>query len=220
MEYIEYTNIGRRITNQDFVQSEFWGDNSASFIVADGMGGYEEGGLAARVVAKTILECLKNGADVKSSVLQASKNLLKTSTEIGVKKMGCCIAGILITNLIANVFWSGDSRVYIIREVMLLYVSEDHSLVAKLEKHHTLSYSQRERYSNIVCQAIMGAVTDYVEEKVIELLPGDEIFICTDGIYKQYEIVSFINLIQSNNFDLQSHNEDFADNHSFIYVKI
>ena len=94
MRIIEYSNIGRRAQNQDFVLSKEIGENKAIYIVADGMGGYSDGDIAAKIAAEEIANHIAKGKTIPESVLDANAELSKTIRERGVSKMGCCFAGI------------------------------------------------------------------------------------------------------------------------------
>ena len=219
MKYFEYSNIGNRTSNQDFVLSTCTEQNNSSFIVADGMGGYQEGALAAKIVAEVTLENLNKGFDIAYAIGKANEKLSLIKEKLSVQKMGCCIAGIQIKDNIGHIFWCGDSRVYLFRNKELLFKTEDHSLIAKLEKQNKLTSIQKRRYEHVVYRAIMGEETDIVDEREVILFPDDEIFICSDGIYKKFEVLSLLNLMEREDFDLTEHNTKFEDNHSFIYIR-
>ena len=59
-QIIEYSNIGCRNQNQDFVLSKTIGENKGIYIVADGMGGYSDGDLAAKIAAEQISNNILN----------------------------------------------------------------------------------------------------------------------------------------------------------------
>ena len=220
MRIIEYSNIGRRAQNQDFVLSKEIGENKAIYIVADGMGGYSDGDIAAKIAAEEIADHIAKGKTIPESVLDANAELSKTIRERGVSKMGCCLAGIEVDGNSGNIFWIGDSRVYLYRNGQQIYVTQDHTMIAEMEKHGKVTYSQRERYGHIVSRGFMGSPKDIADVSKIELKDGDEIVICSDGLHKSLPIDVLLEMINTDTLALQDRNEDFDDNHSFIYVKI
>ncbi len=220
MKIIKYSNIGRRAQNQDFVLSKEIGENKALCIVADGMGGYSDGDIAAKIAAEEIANRIVQGKSIQDSVLEANVELNRTIRERGVSKMGCCFAGIEIDGYIGNVFWIGDSRVYQFRNGQQIYVTQDHTMIAEMEKHGKVTYSQRERYGHIVSRGFMGSPTDIADVSKLELKPGDEIVICSDGLHKSLPVDVLVEMINTDTLALKDRNEDFDDNHSFIYVKI
>ncbi|MCI9030056.1 MAG: serine/threonine-protein phosphatase [Muribaculaceae bacterium] len=220
MRIIEYSNIGRRAQNQDFVLSKEIGENKAIYIVADGMGGYSDGDIAAKVAAEEIANHIAKGKTIPESVLDANAELSKTIRERGVSKMGCCFAGIEVDGYIGNIFWIGDCRVYLFRDGKQIFVTQDHTMITEMEKHGKVTYSQRERYGHIVSRGFMGSPKDIADVSKLELKPGDEIVICSDGLHKSLPIDVLVDMINKDTFALKDRNDDFDDNHSFIYVKI
>ena len=59
MKIFQYTNKGSREVNQDFVIHGSLPDNSAVFVVADGMGGYSDGATASKVVSEAIYDFIE-----------------------------------------------------------------------------------------------------------------------------------------------------------------
>ena len=220
MRIIEYSNIGRRAQNQDFVLSKEIGENKAIYIVADGMGGYSDGDIAAKIAAEEIANHIAKGKTIPESVLDANAELSKTIRERGVSKMGCCFAGIEVDGYIGNIFWIGDCRVYLFRDGKQIFVTQDHTMIAEMEKHGKVTYSQRERYGHIVSRGFMGSPKDIADVSKFELKPGDEIVICSDGLQKSLPSDGLVDMINKDTFALKDRNDDFDDNHSFIYVKI
>lgn len=220
MIIIEYTNIGRRAQNQDFVLSKKIGGSKALYIVADGMGGYSDGSIAAKIAAEEIANFIIQGKSIPESVLNANAELSRAIRERGVSKMGCCFAGIEVDGYIGNIFWIGDCRVYQFRNGQQIYVTQDHTMIAEMEKHGKVTYSQRERYGHIVSRGFMGSTEDTAEEHKILLLPGDEIMLCSDGLHKTMPIDVLLEMIHLGTLDLKDRNKNFDDNHSFIYIKV
>lgn len=66
----------------------------------------------------------------------------------------------------------------------------------------------------------MGSPKDIADVSKLELKPGDEIVICSDGLHKSLPIDVLVDMINKDTFALKDRNDDFDDNHSFIYVKI
>lgn len=103
-QVIAYSNIGCRHQNQDVVLSKELGENKGLYIVADGMGGYSDGDLAAKIAAEHISKNILNGDSIKTAVLKANNELHRTIFERGVSKMGRCLVGVYICQNIGYVF--------------------------------------------------------------------------------------------------------------------
>jgi len=219
MKVFKYTNIGSREVNQDYIISHSFSDNLSLHLVADGMGGLPCGEIASEIVGKSFLEGIGNGMTLEDVTSLASCKIVSERNNIGIAKMGSTVAGVLLDNMDAKIFWAGDSRVYVFRNNSVIYQTEDHSMVNELAKTRNLSFDERKKYSNIVTRSIMGD-NDCVDTSMIPLLTGDEILICTDGLYKECSVEYIAESIRTNHFDIDKHNDRFEDNHSLIYIAI
>ena len=64
----------------------------------------------------------------------------------------------------------------------------------------------------------MGNADDKVDHDSLDLCLGDEILICTDGMYNDCPIDYLIESIRTNNLDIEKQNNSFMDNHHlYIY---
>lgn len=220
MEVFKYTNTGCRELNEDYVVSKDFGNDISLHLIADGMGGYEYGELASKVVGDSYVLAISNNMDILEATKVASQNLHKEKLSLGVQKMGCTVAGVLIHDMTMTAFWAGDSRVYLYRAGELIYQTEDHSISNELSKVRPLSFEERNRYSHLVTRSLMGDKGEDVETKDFKLEKSDEILICSDGLYKDCPIEYILESIQKNCFDIDKNNLAFEDNHSLIYMKI
>lgn len=220
MEVFKYTNTGCREVNEDYVVSKDFGNDISLHLIADGMGGYEYGELASKVVGDSYVLAISNNMDILEATKVASQDLHKEKLSLGVQKMGCTVAGVLIHDMVMTTFWAGDSRVYLYRAGELIYQTEDHSISNELSKVRPLSFEERNRYSHLVTRSLMGDKGEVVETKEFKLEKGDEILICSDGLYKDCPIEYILESIQKNCFDIGKNNLAFEDNHSLIYIKI
>ena len=220
MRIFKYTNIGNREQNQDYIVSTKLGQYSSLHLVADGMGGYDCGEIAAKVVGDSYIYGLSRSMSIEEATRHASNNILIEKRNLGVHKMGSTIAGILLDGMNATIFWSGDSRVYIFRDNTLFYQTEDHSVVNELGRKRDLTFEEKKRYGHIITRSIMGNEDDEVDTHELVLQEGDEIIVCTDGLYNDCPIDYLLETIREDKFDIDKQNESFGDNHSLIYISL
>ena len=220
MEILKYSNIGCREVNEDYVVSHDFGNGISLYLVADGMGGYDCGEIASKVVGDSYIKAISRNMDIDEATKLVSQNLKEEKHAMGVKKMGSTVAGALIKDMEMTVFWAGDSRVYVYRSGKLHYQTEDHTIVNDLMKVRPLSFEEKERYAHYVTRSLMGDGGDIVETHKITLLHGDEIVICSDGLYNDCPIDYIVETIRAGKLDINEHNDDFDDNHSLLYIKV
>lgn len=166
-------------------------------IVADGMGGYEGGQRASRIAVETIREVFLNSQttefpDLLEQGFQAAHEKIREEAEStpGLESMGTtCVAAALVGPSLqfANI---GDSRLYLIRGMEIRRLSEDDSVVQKMVDAGVLSQEEAERHpEKNVLTAALGSRSEKSRtvptNGVEELVPGDTIVLCTDGLHGQ-----------------------------------
>lgn len=222
----EFTSIGNRNENQDYIAYQTVGDVSGIFVVADGMGGYDFGDIAARIVAESVVESVMSNWEntnvtelLNEAFIFANESLALKRIALECKKMGTCLCVLLIRDDNAYISWFGDSRVYHYEQGIESYVTEDHSVVRELSRINALKATDIDKYSNIVTRSIMGNITlDPMELVTRPIHKRDNFLLCTDGLYKSVSLpLRWDNdLIEK----LRSKGNDFNDNATCLVVSI
>lgn len=228
MKIFQYTNKGSREVNQDFVIHGSLPDNSAVFVVADGMGGYSDGATASKVVSEAIYDFIEMNylqytpaVILKEAISFANDALMLKRMTMAAQKMGCVITVLFVTGGSAYLTWLGDSRIYMYRDGQEVYRTEDHSVVNELAKIKTLRASSYEKYSSIVTKSIMGEdPIDVAPVRKIEIEPGDFFVLCSDGFHKEIDMTKALSYDDSKKEELDVVADTISDNFSFIKVEI
>ena len=220
MKIFKYSNIGNREQNQDYLVSTKLGQDSSLHLVADGMGGYECGDIASKIVGDSYVYGLSRNMSIEDATREASNNIQIERRNLGVAKIGSTVAGVMICGMKATIFWAGDSRVYLFRNKEQLFQTEDHSILNELSRKRKLSFEERERYGHIITRSIMGNADDRVDTCEMTLQEGDELLICSDGLYNDCPIDYLIETLREDRFDIDKQNDGFTDNHSLIYISL
>ena len=220
MKIFKYSNIGNREQNQDYLVATKLGQDSSLHLVADGMGGYDCGDIASKIVGDSYVYGLSRNMSIEDATREASNNIQIERRNLGVAKIGSTIAGVLICGMKATIFWAGDSRVYLFRNKEQLFQTEDHSILNELSRKRKLSFEERERYGHIITRSIMGNPDDKVDTCEMTLQEGDELLICSDGLYNDCPIDYLIDTLREDRFDIDKQNDGFTDNHSLIYISL
>jgi len=159
--------------------------------VADGMGGHEAGDVASGVVAEALnnVETLSSGYafldEVRASLLRANQNLVARAATLSPGSiMGSTVVVMLAYGGHYACLWAGDSRAYLMRDMVLRRLSRDHSVVQELIDSGSLTAEEAKTYrrSNVITRAV-GVQDDFsldITEGVIE--PGDIFLLCSDGL--------------------------------------
>ena len=228
MTVFEYSGIGGRKVNQDFLAHTIMDEKHAVFIVADGMGGYSHGEIAAQVAAEAIKDFveenylkLEPAELLRESIDFANESISIKRIALNVKQMGAVIVVAYVIEGTCWIAWVGDSRVYVTREGKVIYQTEDHSLINELRQINTLKASDMERYSAIVTRSLMGENQNAEPEiKPIPIQEGDVIWLCSDGVHKEIPIYWLPNDDAKLKSFLDAQNEHLSDNYTLIKVTL
>lgn len=166
-------------------------DSWTLFGVFDGMGGCEGGEVASYIAAKE-LQTLSFGISKKTAyeiddLMEEAFNRinLKIVDERKNKYAGGTTASVLVTNGSQyKVFHRGDSRIYLIRNGQIFMQTKDHTL-AQLKMDIGIEANEKDHH---MLTEFLGMddsesqITSYKTEWK-ELNTGDQIIICSDGLY-------------------------------------
>lgn len=224
MEVYSFSAKGKRETNEDYLLIRQLTHDCSLYLVADGMGGYLHGEIASSLACETIAEYIITNYGIIDNTQLITESLSLANNKINEKrkelatKMGTTIAGFLIEGSKAYFFWLGDVRIYHFQKDVILFQSEDHSLISDMKKQRNVSVKEIERYGNIVTRSLTGSPFEKEPPIVISILkPGDKILLCTDGLWRNKNITTLIDLpeteIQNCFLPLESTNDD---NYSFL----
>ena len=230
MKVVTYTNKGRRKQNQDYLGWQPIGEDSSIFVVADGMGGYSYGDIAAQVVTDSIIEFVEKNREkysprvlLSEALKYANDSLYLKRLALGARNMGSVVVVLFLLAGTAHLSWVGYSRIYLSRKNHIIFQTEDHSVINEMAKIQTLRAADYEKYSSIVTQALMG------DERTIEpgydsflLEEGDTYLLCSDGIHKEMNIddILYQNDEGKLKVELDGRRRNISDNYTFIKVTI
>ncbi len=198
MKTYSMTDTGiMREMNQDyfFASDEPVGNLPNLYIVADGMGGHRAGDYASRYTTQRVVASVSRNRDeepvtiLKEAITTANRLLIEEAAEDESRRgMGTTLVAATIMDgrlFVANI---GDSRLYLVdRDIR--QITRDHSLVAEMVRIGEVDVQTAREHpdKNIITRAIgagAGVEADFFE---IELAPGNQILICTDGLTNMVE---------------------------------
>lgn len=173
-----------RTANEDAILTDPAGQLWA---VADGMGGYQNGAMAADIVIGC-LETIEDDADpagaLRRQLSDANRRVLGQAAALGRVPMGATVVAVFIARAVAHVAWAGDSRAYLLRGGRLRLITRDHTVVQDLVDRGELRAEDAENHpeSHIVTRAVGGAPEIEVDQLEVPLISGDRVMLCSDGL--------------------------------------
>ena len=176
-----------RTENQDAFLSR---PDLGLWMVADGMGGHSGGAHASQMI-KDALAGLEPRVDldamfesVMDELRQVNSYLFGASQRpVNPVRSGSTVVILLIRGTRAACIWSGDSRAYLVRNGRMSPITRDHSEQQAWRDMGDADAAESAQ-PNVITRAIGG--TDELETDVnfIDVNPGDQFLLCSDGLYR------------------------------------
>lgn len=205
-----YSDIGpTRKINGD---TAFAGTNNLLdhlLIVCDGVGSYSGSKMAANILTNVFVNSFLKFQYLNSSIdywfnsmIKTAKHLMNQHIAIYPKdvKMATTLVLCLIINKNANIFWSGDSRAYLITKRKINLLTKDHNLANWM---YDKGYTEKEisTYGKRTL-ALTGCVTaDLINEQIygwkrVKVKKNGIFLLASDGFYNFFDLSNFKSLIK------------------------
>ena len=246
LEFAELSDPGRvRTQNEDFLGHVTPGSPERArshgwlFALADGVGGQRKGEVASRAAVQEMVAGFQRAKasappkDLMTQLVQAANARVCESDAIwGASGRGMA-STIVACNLRfdrATIAHVGDSRCYLIRSNDARQITRDHTVVAEQQRLGLLSAEEAAQAEtrHVLSRSLGANLFVNVEIDEVQLLPGDLLLLCSDGLYggvQASEIAQTV--IRNRSLDsavselVQSANEqDGSDNVSVQLIRI
>ncbi|GEM_PF-114928 len=213
-----FSSVGTREYQQDYAGAVIGRDTMLA-VICDGMGGLSGGAQASETAVMWLLDDYQNG----EKEAEASDFLCWAATQMdrqvaGLKdpaggrlEAGSTAVSVLIDQ--DNLYWMsvGDSSIYILRDGVLEPVVRPHNYRRELEDLFGQGEISKEYFETEVSSKKADALTNYlgmdgirhVERNLQPLLlaPGDQILLCSDGLYKSLDDEQIKTILADNQDD-------------------
>jgi protein phosphatase len=190
------------------------------FIVADGMGGHRHGELAAELVIATLryyLDSSRNRRELTwpfgynfnlsleanrlvTGILLANRQVWRRSGDgPEYAGMGSTIAALLVDGRHAAMANVGDSRGYLFRNRQLSQLTVDDTWLNAVLQRDMLSEEELRNHPmrDVLTQAAGSQHDIEVHTAEIELLPGDVLLLCSDGLHGVVPVEAIVSVLLS-----------------------
>lgn len=166
------------------------------YAVADGMGGHQAGEVASHLALETLAEAFDAaGTDVLVAAVERANSALveRAASDPELAGMGTTLCAMALVDVngsdaiaVVNV---GDSRLYLLSGGSLHQITEDHSLVATLQRQGRITADEAAVHPqrNILTRAL--GIDGHVLVDSWEVIPvvGDRYLLCSDGLFNEVD---------------------------------
>jgi protein phosphatase len=157
------------------------------WLVADGMGGHQNGDVASAIARDTVAESIASGDDLTSAIQLAHRKILDEAlARENSSGMGSTIVAVAVDGNDYEVAWVGDSRAYL-WDGNLMQITKDHSYVRDLVESGAITPEEAKTHpSRHLLIRCLGAEDDgkplEVETRRGRFSRGQELLLCSDGL--------------------------------------
>jgi len=166
------------------------------WLVADGMGGHQNGALASRLLVEEMVELPPGGGlddrllDVRDCLYRVNRLLsheITMTADTPDPVMGSTVVMLLAQGERAICVWAGDSRCYLWRSGKLYQLSRDHCLMQELIHEQQIAPAEAALHPSARALTRAVGASDELLLDIIDftLYPGDTLLLCSDGLYQE-----------------------------------
>jgi PPM family protein phosphatase len=199
-----------RSDNQDAIQlveppdEMVFQQYGALYGVADGMGGYEHGGVASALALETFVRTFyssgsgKPQQNLRRSIQDANLAVYQAAQKLGAR-MGTTLSIINLVGQQLHIAHIGDSRVYLVRDRKARCLTNDHTAVGDLVRMRILSPDKvRTHERRSILQKALG-VSLFVQSDITScpIQKDDFLILCSDGVWAYVEDDEFAEVVQA-----------------------
>ena len=178
---------------------------SGVWVVADGMGGHEAGDFASQAIVERISSIGRpaSAPDLQARFMErltrAHDVIVEQSQALGGATIGATLVALLVHEDLFACVWSGDSRIYLLRDGQYRQVTTDHTEVQELLNSGAINAEQAEHWprKNVITRAIGVSSSPNTDETFGSLQAGDTFLLCSDGLTEHVEDHEMASVLES-----------------------
>lgn len=201
LEFAERTDVGRVREHNEDAHGHVVPENPARarthgwlFVLADGVGGHEQGEVASRAAVDSMIEEFQKARDgephntmlprlvqqANAAVLNAAHAGGRAAAGMATTIVACALRFDRVT--VAHV---GDSRCYLIRNGQAAQITRDHTLASEQIRLGLVSSQEAGESPNrhILSRSLGTEMVANVETNDHQIFAGDVLLLCCDGLH-------------------------------------
>src|SRR5258708_7597527 len=194
LELATATDAGtERENNEDFCGTFVESDQRVLVAVADGVSGEEGGEIASR----TAIEVTVRAYEESSTAWEVAKRLHRAVQQANIdihdralvvtelRRMATTLTALVVDGPMAHVAHVGDSRLYLIRDGVIVQKTKDHTVAADRRRLGMISAERARSHPgrSVLTRSLGRALIAAVDRIAFPVASGDALVVCSDGLY-------------------------------------
>ena len=186
-----------RSNNEDSCAHLVEAPEAVVFAVADGVGGYEGGEVASKMAVEITLNAYRDsprewGASKRLHRAVQTANIEVynfASTVPELRRMATTLTAVAVENGVLSAAHIGDCRLYLLRAGKVTQMSKDHTFVGERVRMGLMSESRARNHPDrsVLLRSLGHELIVSVDRITMPLRRGDELIVCSDGLYNVIE---------------------------------
>jgi PPM family protein phosphatase len=201
LEFVERTDVGRvRDHNEDYLGHASPGGPAQArthgwlFVLADGVGGHEQGEVASRVAVESMIIGFSKAKDGEAHAALLPRLVQQANAHVFEAAMagGRAAAGMATTMVTCALRYDrvtvahvGDSRCYLIRNGQAVQITRDHTVANEQIRLGVVTAQEAEEGStrHILSRSLGTELIANIETNDHQVFAGDVLLLCSDGLH-------------------------------------
>lgn len=172
------------------------------YAVADGMGGYANGGMASRMALDALYSAVyapgaaPGQASLRQGLERANLEIFKMAQKLEMGRMGTTLTAIFIYGNQLHLAHVGDSRAYLVRGQQATCLTRDHTQVADLVRAKVIPPDRLRGHPQRSILTHTIGLNPFVRPDFsrVSLQEQDRLILCSDGLWSVVEDEDFARL--------------------------
>ncbi len=182
-----------RENNEDACGSYVESPSSVLVVVADGVSGHEGGEVASQTAVDVTIRAYRESPPAWGPAKRVHRAVQQANIEIHdralvvteLRRMATTVTAVVACDGVVHAAHVGDSRLYLVRDGIIVQKSQDHTVVAERVRLGTLRAKRAKDHADrsILTRSVGPELIAAIDRISFPLVKNDVLLVCTDGLY-------------------------------------
>lgn len=193
-----------RSNNEDSCGHLVEAPDAVLFAIADGVGGYEGGEVASKMAIELTLNAYRDSPREWGPAKRLTRAVQNANIEVynfaltvpELRRMATTLTAVAVENGTFSAAHIGDCRLYHLRGGTITQMTKDHTMVGERVRMGLMSESRARNHPDrsVLLRSLGRELIVSVDRITMPLRQGDELILCSDGLYNAIEPAELMTL--------------------------